>query len=60
VRLKITSDGTSSGTRIENEQGEDLTPHVRSLRWTLEAGRNPLVEITLVRLEADVDIDLAV
>jgi hypothetical protein len=60
MRLKIISDGTSAGTRIENDQGEDLTPHVRALRWTLEAGRNPQIEITLVRLEADVELDLAV
>lgn len=60
MRLKITSDGTAQGTRIENDSGEDLTTHVRSLRFTLEAGRNPQVEITLVRLDADLDLDLAV
>jgi hypothetical protein len=60
MRLKIFSDGTSAGTRIENENGEDLTAHVRSLRWTLESGRNPQVEITLVRLNADLELDLAV
>lgn len=60
MRLKIVSDGTASGTRIETEGGEDITSHVRMLRWTLETGRNPMVEITLVRLEADVDADISV
>lgn len=60
MRLKIISDGTSAGTRIENEQGEDLTPHVRAIRWTIEAGRNPQLEVTLARLEADVELDLNV
>lgn len=60
MRLKITSDGTSAGTRVENDQGEDLTSHVRVIRWTLEAGRNPQVEITLSRLDADLELDLAV
>jgi hypothetical protein len=60
VRLKIVSDGTAAGTKIENENGEDLTSHVRVLRWTLESGRNPQVEITLVRLDADLELDLSV
>jgi hypothetical protein len=60
VKLKIVSDGTASGTRIENDQGEDLTTHVRRLVWTLESGRNPQVEITLVRLDADLELDLSV
>ena len=58
MRLKIISDGTSAGTRIENEAGEDLTSHVRRLVWTLESGRNPQVEITFVRLDADLELDL--
>jgi hypothetical protein len=58
VRLKITSDGTSGGTRIENDAGDDLTHHVKRLVWTLESGRNPQVEITFVRLDADLELDL--
>ena len=60
MRLKITSDGTAAGTRIETADGEDITSHVRMLRWTLESGRNPVVEITLARIDADLDLDLAV
>jgi len=60
MKLKIVSDGTASGTRVENDQGEDLTPHVRRLVWTLESGRNPSVEITLIRLDAELEIDLSV
>ena len=60
MRLKIFSDGSASGTTISTEAGEDITSHVRMLRWTLEAGRNPQVEITLQRLEADVELDLPV
>ena len=60
MRLKITSDGTSGGTTIATEAGEDLTSHVRRLVWTLEAGRNPQVEITLQKLDADLELDLSV
>jgi len=60
MRLKITSDGTAGGTRVENEDGEDLTSHVRSLRWTLEAGRNPQIEVTFIRLDADIELDVTV
>jgi hypothetical protein len=60
MKLKITSDGTSGGTHIENDQGDDLTPHVKRLVWTLDAGRNPQVEITLVRLDADLELDVSV
>lgn len=67
MRVKITSDGTRSGTRVENldEPGkpivtcsDGLRPVVRAIQWTvMEDGQPACFLFYGVRVDAEVDVE---
>lgn len=55
MKLRIIGDGTSTGTRVFTERGDDLSGIVRAIHFNHEAGNRPSAELELneiaVRLE---------
>jgi hypothetical protein len=53
TRVRITSDGTPHGTRVETEDGT-LIKGVQAVRWSLDVGGMAKVSIDVLAVAADV------
>ena len=57
LRLRITSDGTSWGSQVQDADTGRVIPNVHSATWTCSADPASLALVTLV-LQGDVEVDL--
>jgi hypothetical protein len=57
MRLKIISDGTVFGTRVETEDGQ-LLEHMVEVRWQHTAGRIPRAHLCVLDAQVEVEGEL--
>lgn len=57
TRLRLTSDGTPQGTRIETEDGT-LVKGIQKVRWSLEMGKFAKLQLEVLAVPVDVVGDL--
>lgn len=51
MKIKVTGDGTVTGTRVVDESGSDISDAVTAVRFEHAAGKLPRVEVDLQFVE---------
>jgi hypothetical protein len=54
-KYRVTSDGLMNHT-VHNEQGEDISNFVQKVVITIEVGKLPTLELTLIKPEIEAEI----